>query len=65
EFLRSANRSGALTDNKSWLIGPLVVQGQRPSTEPAPAAALNARNVSQEIPGNLAEETSEQPFHST
>jgi len=57
EFLRSANRSGTLPEDKSWLIGFRVVQAEMPSTEPLAAAAapLNARNVSQEIRDDLAE----------
>jgi formylglycine-generating enzyme required for sulfatase activity len=57
EFLRSANRSGTLPEDKSWLIGFRVVQAEMPSTEPllAPAGPLNARNVSQDIPSDLAE----------
>ena len=37
EFLRSANRSGTLPEDKSWLIGFRVVQAEMPSTEPLPA----------------------------
>ena len=37
EFLRSANRSGTLPDDKSWLIGFRVVQAEMPSTEPLAA----------------------------
>ena len=57
EFLRAANRSGTLPEDKSWLIGFRVVQAEMPSTRPlaAPPAPLNARNVSQEIPTDLAE----------
>jgi len=56
EFLRSANRSGTLAEDKSWLIGFRVVQAEMPSTEPVPAptAPLNARDVLQEIPDDLA-----------
>ncbi|UCG56925.1 MAG: SUMF1/EgtB/PvdO family nonheme iron enzyme [Phycisphaerales bacterium] len=55
-FLRSANRLGALPTDKSWVIGFRVVIGHVPDTEPIPAPAppLNQRNVSQEIPANLA-----------
>jgi len=65
EFLRSANRSGTLPEDKSWLVGFRVVQGEMPSTEPLPPpeVPLNARNVSQEIPGNLANGPDpEEPF---
>jgi sulfatase modifying factor 1 len=34
-FLRSANRSGTLPDDKHWLIGFRVVQAQPPKSEPA------------------------------
>ena len=37
EFLRSANRSGTLPEDKSWLIGFRVVQAEMPSTRPMPA----------------------------
>ncbi|MCU0983093.1 MAG: formylglycine-generating enzyme family protein, partial [Pirellulaceae bacterium] len=48
EFLRSANRSGTLPEDTSWLIGFRVVQAPWPSTRPLPAppAPLYARNVS-------------------
>ncbi len=55
EFLRSANRSGTLPDNRSWLIGFRVVQAEMPSTEPLPAqqAPLNARDVQQKVPDDV------------
>ena len=64
EFLRAANRSGTLPEDKSWLIGFRVVQAEMPSTRPlaAPPAPLNARNVSQAIPTDLAE--GPDPVHS-
>jgi formylglycine-generating enzyme len=48
-YLRSANRSGALPDDKSWLIGFRVVQGEMPRTRAlgAPPAELWARDVDQ------------------
>ena len=48
-FLRSANRLGALPEDKSWLIGFRVVLGETPKTEPLPIPppALNRQNVSQ------------------
>ncbi len=57
EFLRCANRSGTLPEDSSWLIGFRVVQAETPSTSPLPAlqAPAHARNVSQEIPTDLAE----------
>jgi sulfatase modifying factor 1 len=49
-FLRSANRLGALPDDKSWLIGFRVVAGEMPKTEPlaSPEPELYARDVNQE-----------------
>jgi len=56
KFLRSANRSGTLPADKSWLIGFRVVQGQMPTTTPPapPGPPLNARDVKQTVPANLA-----------
>jgi formylglycine-generating enzyme required for sulfatase activity len=55
EYLRAANRSGTLPEDKSWLIGFRVVQAEMPTRPlPPPLAPLNARNVSQEIPADLA-----------
>ena len=55
-YLRSANRSGTLPDDKSWHIGFRVVRAELPKTEPlAPAATpLNGQNVNQDIPKGLA-----------
>ena len=36
EYLRSANRMGALPEDKHWLIGFRVVLGELPQTEPLP-----------------------------
>jgi len=49
-FLRSANRQGALPDDKHWLIGFRVVLGEMPASKPIPAVKppLWARSVSQE-----------------
>jgi len=56
EFLRSANRSGTLPADKSWLIGFRVVQGPMSTTTPLkrPALPPNARNVKQAVPTDLA-----------
>ncbi len=56
EYLRSANRSGTLPEDKSWLIGFRVVQAEMPTSNPLPppVAPLNARHVSQEIPRDLS-----------
>jgi len=55
EFLRSANRSGTLPEDRSWLIGFRVVQGEMPATRPLrpPPRPLNALNVSRKIPPDL------------
>ena len=55
-YLRSANRSGTLPDDRHWLIGFRVVLGELPPSKPLPAAALplNRKNVRQEIPPGLA-----------
>ncbi len=49
-YLRSANRLGTLPDDKHWLIGFRVVQGEMSETDPLPApeAPLWARDVKQE-----------------
>ncbi len=50
EFLRSATRMGTLPEDKSWIIGFRVVQGELPGTEPIPVEppAKWAENVNQE-----------------
>ena len=57
EFLRSANRSGTLPDDTSWLIGFRVVLADLPATMPlAPTPPpRNAQSVRQEVPRDLAE----------
>jgi formylglycine-generating enzyme required for sulfatase activity len=49
-FLRSANRSGTLPEDKSWLIGFRVAIGEMPDTEPMPdpRPPLNQRNVTRD-----------------
>jgi sulfatase modifying factor 1 len=49
-YLRSANRSGTLPEDRSWLIGFRVVAAPVPSTRPLPATGpeLHSRNVSQQ-----------------
>ena len=46
-FLRSANRSGTLPEDKHWLVGFRVVIGQMPESKPLPVprAPRNQRNV--------------------
>ncbi|MGD8500030.1 MAG: SUMF1/EgtB/PvdO family nonheme iron enzyme [Phycisphaerales bacterium] len=55
-FLRSANRLGALPEDKNWLIGFRMVMGEMPNAEPlaGPARALNQRDVIRQIPPDLA-----------
>ena len=55
-YLRSANRSGTLPEDASWMIGFRVVLGEMPKTPPRPAAAppLSRRNVSQRPPADPA-----------
>jgi len=50
-YLRSANRSGAIPDDKQWLIGFRVVQAEMPMTAPLPEPAppLWAQNVQQDV----------------
>jgi len=50
KFLRSANRLGALPEDKSWLIGFRVVIGELPKTQPIaePEPPLNQRNVARD-----------------
>jgi len=49
-YLRSANRSGALPEDRHWLLGFRVVRGKASKTKlrPPPAPSLYARDVSQE-----------------
>ncbi|MCX8036060.1 MAG: SUMF1/EgtB/PvdO family nonheme iron enzyme, partial [Candidatus Sumerlaeia bacterium] len=56
-FLRSANRSGTLPDDKSWMIGFRVVLAEMPKTAPLPVPPppFHQQKVSQQIPANLAE----------
>lgn len=51
-FLRSANRSGTLPEDSSWLIGFRVVVGEMPATRPLPVPPppLHQRDVRQELP---------------
>jgi hypothetical protein len=55
-FLRSANRMGALPEDKHWLIGFRVVLGEPPQTKPLPAPApeLHRQNVVQRDPAQAA-----------
>jgi len=54
-YLRSANRAGALPDDRSWLIGFRVVQGAIPAGKPLPAVGPQRYqlNVSQTIPAGV------------
>jgi len=51
-FLRSANRSGMLPDDKTWLVGFRVALGPTPTSRPLPAvpACRCQQDVTQEIP---------------
>ncbi|HUW19342.1 MAG TPA: SUMF1/EgtB/PvdO family nonheme iron enzyme [Sedimentisphaerales bacterium] len=52
EYLRSANRHGALPDDKHWLIGFRVVLGELPDTEPLPPPSqpeLWAKDVKNQV----------------
>ena len=55
-FLRSANRSGTLPEDKSWLIGIRVVRAEmpEPTAQPVREMPLCARDVKQETPADLA-----------
>ena len=61
-FLRSANRLGALPEDKHWLIGFRVVMGELPGTRPLPAPkpALWARDVGRKPVAWV--ETTAEPF---
>lgn len=56
EFLRSANRSGTLPADKSWLIGFRVVQAEmlEATAVAVRETPLHARDVSQQVPADLA-----------
>ena len=55
-YLRSANRMAVIPEDRHWLIGLRVVIGESPKTRPLPASQppLNQRDVSQEVPEDLA-----------
>ncbi len=57
EFLRSANRSGTLPEDKSWLIGFRVAMGPAPQTKPLPEAPppLCRQNVRRDVPADIAQ----------
>lgn len=40
EYLRSANRSGMLPQDKTWLVGFRIVMGEAPATRPTPPPEL-------------------------
>jgi sulfatase modifying factor 1 len=56
-YLRSANRLGALPEDKSWLIGFRVVLGALPTTSalPVPPPQPYQQNVSQVVPPDIAD----------
>ena len=55
-YLRSANRSGALPDEKSWLIGFRVVAADFPDSDPQPSVSRERyqQNVRQDTPADIA-----------
>ena len=54
-YLRSANRSGSIPEDKQWMIGFRVVLGELPKTPPLPEAKpqLFQLNVRQDIPADI------------
>ncbi len=59
-YLRSANRMGAVPEDKHWYIGFRVVCGEMPETSallPSPKVALWGRNVKQEAASAPAPDT--------
>jgi formylglycine-generating enzyme required for sulfatase activity len=53
-YKRSANRSGTVADDKSWLIGFRVVLGELPKTKPLPVVRQPyQQNVTHDIPKDL------------
>ena len=56
-YLRSANRSGALPGDRTWLVGFRVVLGALPNSEPLPVPppALWQQAVRQEVPPDVTE----------
>ena len=52
-YLRSANRSGALPEDKSWVIGFRVALGDLPATAPLPSPRFH-QAVSQGVPTDPA-----------
>ncbi len=55
-YLRSANRSGTVPEDRSWLIGFRVVIGEAPAGEPLPVpeSELYQRDVAQDVPTDVA-----------
>jgi len=58
-YLRSANRSGTVPEDKSWFIGFRVVLGEMPKTKPLPMPPPQRyqQNVSQEVPTDIYKES--------
>jgi len=56
EYLRSANRSGTLPEDRSWLIGFRVALGEMPSGKPLPVPPSQRwrQDVRQDRPSDLA-----------
>ena len=55
-YLRSANRSGDLPQDRNWVIGFRVALGASPGTAPMapPPAPLHQQNIRQTVPSDLA-----------
>ncbi len=64
KHLRSANRMGALPEDKHWLLGFRVVMAKMPEGKPLPAVGpkLHMRNVSQEKYGWKAAVDMDRPY---
>ncbi|MHC4639299.1 MAG: SUMF1/EgtB/PvdO family nonheme iron enzyme, partial [Planctomycetota bacterium] len=55
-YLRSANRSGALPEDRNWVTGFRVVAGKMPKTSPLPLLPTPKflRSIKQNVPTNVA-----------
>lgn len=64
-YLRSANRMGALPEDRSWYIGFRVVMGAPPATAPLPVAPppLNRQNVGQDTSVPAGPDPNKPYFH--
>ncbi|MBL8229428.1 MAG: SUMF1/EgtB/PvdO family nonheme iron enzyme [Bryobacterales bacterium] len=64
-YLRSANRSGSLPEDKSWLIGFRVVAGEMPKSKPLSSASpeLHRQNVLQKAARMKLTDAAKPYFH--